>query len=224
MPVKKNGINELTNHIGPIKNTNWGGIADVKSIKKAYDLTMTTRALENHTDNPYRFPTQGYIFLHCLENSKFGGANTISDGFYIAEYLKKNFKDYFHTLTTFHTFFEYQDENACLQNNCTLIELDNEKSVSQVRYNNRTEIMPFKNQKDLDKYIEARRKFWSLIKSKTNNLEIKQQSGDMLILDNYRVLHGRTGYKDTENKRYFRQGYMDRDILQSKLKTLRANS
>ena len=79
-------------------------------------------------------------------------------------------------------------------------------------------------QKDLDKYIEARRKFWSLIKSKTNNLEIKQQSGDMLILDNYRVLHGRTGYKDTENKRYFRQGYMDRDILQSKLKTLRANS
>ena len=84
--------------------------------------------------------------------------------------------------------------------------------------------MPFKNQKDLDKYIKARRKFWSLIKSKTNNLEIKQQSGDMLILDNYRVLHGRTGYKDTENKRYFRQGYMDRDILQSKLKTLRANS
>ena len=68
---QKNGINELTNHIGPIKNTNWGGIADVKSIKKAYDLTMTTRALENHTDNPYRFPTQGYIFLHCLENSKF---------------------------------------------------------------------------------------------------------------------------------------------------------
>ena len=224
MPVKRNGINELTNHIGPIKNTNWGGIADVKSIKKAYDLTMTTRALENHTDNPYRFPTQGYIFLHCLENSKLGGANTISDGFYIAEYLKKNFKNYFNTLTTFHTFFEYQDENTCLQNNCTLIELDNDKCVNQVRYNNRTEIMPFKNQKELDKYIEARRKFWSLIKAKTNNLEIKQQSGDMLILDNYRVLHGRTGYKDSQNKRYFRQGYMDRDILQSKLKTLRANS
>ena len=224
MPIKRNGINELTNHIGPIKNTNWGGIADVKSIKKAYDLTMTTRALENHTDNPYRFPTQGYIFLHCLENSKLGGANTISDGFYIAEFLKKNFKDYFDTLTTFHTFFEYQDKNACLQNNCTLIELDNDKCVSQVRYNNRTEIMPFKKQKELDRYIMARRKFWSLIKSKTNNLEIKQQSGDMLILDNYRVLHGRTGYKDTENKRYFRQGYMDRDILQSKLKTLRANS
>ena len=53
--------------IGPVKKTNWGGIADVKNIKKAYDLTMTTRALENHTDNPYRFPTQGYIFLHCIE-------------------------------------------------------------------------------------------------------------------------------------------------------------
>ena len=42
----------------------------------------------------------------------------------------------------------------------------------------------------------------------------------MLILDNYRVLHGRGAYKDTKNRRYFRQGYMDRDIFQSKLKTL----
>ena len=39
-------------------------------------------------------------------------------------------------------------------------------------------------------------------------------------MDNYRVLHGRSKYKDIKNQRYFRQGYLDRDILQSKLKTL----
>ena len=49
---------------------------------------------------------------------------------------------------------------------------------------------------------------------------MKQRPGDMLILDNYRVLHGRGAYRDTKNRRYFRQGYMDRDIFQSKLKTL----
>ena len=53
-----------------------------------------------------------------------------------------------------------------------------------------------------------------------NNIRIKQRPGDMLILDNYRVLHGRGTYRDTKNRRYFRQGYMDRDIFQSKLKTL----
>ena len=52
------------------------------------------------------------------------------------------------------------------------------------------------------------------------NLIIKQEPGDMLIIDNYRIFHGRKGYIDKSNSRYFRQGYMDRDILQSKLKLL----
>ena len=47
MPTTKNGIHALTKHIGPIKETNWGNIADIKNIKKAYDLTMTERALES---------------------------------------------------------------------------------------------------------------------------------------------------------------------------------
>ena len=74
--------------------------------------------------------------------------------------------------------------------------------------------------KKIDNYINARRKLWDLIKDKKNNIRIKQRPGDMLILDNYRVLHGRGAYRDTKNRRYFRQGYMDRDIFQSKLKTL----
>ena len=51
MPINTNGIQSLSNDIGPIKRTNWGEIADIKSISKAYDLTMTSRTLENHTDN-----------------------------------------------------------------------------------------------------------------------------------------------------------------------------
>ena len=42
----------------------------------------------------------------------------------------------------------------------------------------------------------------------------------MIIMDNYRVLHGRAKYKDVDNQRHFRQGYLDRDILQSKLKIM----
>ena len=109
IPKTKNGLNELMKLIGPVKKTNWGGIADVKNIKKAYDLTMTTRALENHTDNPYRFPTQGYIFLHCIENASIGGENTIVDGFNVAKILRDRHKQFFNTLTTFNTFFRYKD-------------------------------------------------------------------------------------------------------------------
>tara|TARA_B110000495_G_scaffold34235_1_gene27057 strand:+ start:884 stop:1960 length:1077 start_codon:yes stop_codon:yes gene_type:complete len=220
MPTTKNGIHALTKHIGPIKETNWGNIADIKNIKKAYDLTMTERALENHTDNPYRFPTQGYIFLHCIKNSDVGGENTLADGFNIAKQIKSKNIEMFNILKSFKTFFQYKDKDTILENYCSLIETDYEDNIVQVRYNNRTEIIPYDDLCEINKYTEARSKFWKLIKSKVNNITIKQTSGDMIIMDNYRVLHGRSKYKDIKNQRYFRQGYLDRDILQSRLKTL----
>ena len=220
MPTTKNGIHALTKHIGPIKETNWGNIADIKNIKKAYDLTMTERALENHTDNPYRFPTQGYIFLHCIINSDVGGENTLADGFNIAKQIKSKNIEMFNILKSFKTFFQYKDKDTILENYCSLIETDYEDNIVQVRYNNRTEIIPYDDLCEINKYTEARSKFWKLIKSKVNNITIKQTSGDMIIMDNYRVLHGRSKYKDIKNQCYFRQGYLDRDILQSRLKTL----
>ena len=222
MPITKNGIHALTKHIGPIKETNWGSIADIKNIKKAYDLTMTERALENHTDNPYRFPTQGYICLHCIKNSDIGGENTLVDGFNIAKQIKIKSIETFNVLKNFKTFFQYKDKDTLLENYCSLIETDYEDNVVQIRYNNRTEIIPYDDLKKITEYTVARQSFWNLIKKKSNNITIKQTSGDMIIMDNYRILHGRAKYKDLNNQRYFRQGYIDRDILQSKLKIMQA--
>ena len=126
----------------------------------------------------------------------------------------------FNILKSFKTFFQYKDKDTILENYCSLIETDYEDNIVQVRYNNRTEIIPYDDLCEINKYTAARSKFWKLIKSKVNNITIKQTSGDMIIMDNYRVLHGRSKYKDIKNQRYFRQGYLDRDILQSRLKTL----
>ena len=108
-----------------------------------------------------------------------------------------------------------------LENYCSLIETDYENNIVQVRYNNRTEIIPYDNIERINQYTDARRDLWKLIKMKSNNIVIKQNSGDMIIMDNYRILHGRAKYRDAKNQRYFRQGYLDRDILQSKLKVIK---
>lgn len=220
IPTTKNGIQSFTNKIGPIKRTNWGEIADIKSIKNAYDLTMTARTLENHTDNPYRYPTQGYIFLHCLKNAEIGGENTLVDGFNAAKNIMKKDKKTFEKLSNYKTFFRYKDKDTCLEHACSLIELDDTNRIIQVRYNNRTEVMPYASLSNIKSYINARKIFWNEICKNENNLIIKQKPGDMIIIDNYRIFHGRKGYTDNNNSRYFRQGYMDRDIFQSKLKTM----
>ncbi len=89
LPVEADGLQGLTELIGPIRETNWGRIADVRSIKNAYDLSMTDRALEPHVDNPYRLPQPGYIFLHCLVNDADGGESVLIDGFNVAARLEQ---------------------------------------------------------------------------------------------------------------------------------------
>ena len=54
LPREHDALQLLTDLIGPIRQTNWGGIADVKSIANGYDLSMTDRALEPHVELPRR--------------------------------------------------------------------------------------------------------------------------------------------------------------------------
>ena len=90
VPIEMDGAIDLADLMGPIRITNWGGIADVKAIPNAYDLTMTPRHLEPHSDNPYRDPVPGYILLHCLVNDADGGDSTLIDGYHAAAILRRD--------------------------------------------------------------------------------------------------------------------------------------
>src|SRR5258706_14371824 len=154
VPVEMDGALQLTNCIGPIRITNWGGLADVKAIPQAYDLTMTTRGLEPHADNPYRTPVPGYIFLHCLQNDAEGGESVIVDGFRVASEIRARDPQAFATLTTIRPRFRYADSPAILENDGPLIELDGDGRLRQVRYSNRTEMIDYLPLDQLDRYYQ----------------------------------------------------------------------
>jgi gamma-butyrobetaine dioxygenase len=59
VPAVRGGMLDLTRLIGPIKETNFGTIEDVRVILNPADLTLTSRGIEQHTDNPYRWPAPG---------------------------------------------------------------------------------------------------------------------------------------------------------------------
>ena len=74
-----------------IRPTNFGVLFNVKSVRKATDLAYTSHALSAHTDNPYRKPIPGIQLLHCIKNDSLGGHSTLTDGFSIAEHLRKRY-------------------------------------------------------------------------------------------------------------------------------------
>lgn len=221
LPKEPDALKLLTDRIGPIRQTNWGGIDDVKSIADPCDLSMTARALEPHVDNPYRLPGPGYIFLHCLENSAAGGVSLAIDGFNAATRLQVTAPDAFRLLTTMPVTFRYADSDAILEHFGPLIELRSDGELHRVRFHNRSDQVTLTDPDSLSRYYAARRLFAELIWSDEMTLRFKLAPGEAYVVDNYRLLHGRTAIDLTTGGRHLRQCYMDRDIVSSRQKILR---
>ncbi|OJA05863.1 TauD/TfdA family dioxygenase [Halomonas sp. QHL1] len=221
VPAEADGMQPLIDRVGPLRRTNWGGIADVKSVANAYDLTMTQRGLEPHTDNPYRDPIPGYIWLHCLANAAEGGDSTLADGFMAAHLLRQRDPSAYECLTRVTPSFRYCDADTYLESEGPLIELDSRGDPVRVRYSNRTEGIPALPVEELEAYYAARKAFYQLITGEELTLNLKLDQGQMLIIDNYRLLHGRSAFQLAGGVRHMRQGYVDRDSTTSRRRVLR---
>jgi len=221
IPLDLDELEVFARLVGPPRETNWGTITDVKNIPNPYDLTVTSRSLWPHVDNPYRFPAPGYIFMHCIHNDSVGGESTIVDGFNAAVSLMKSDPKAFDALTTIAPNFRHIEANALLEDYGPMIELDEDGDVVRVRFSNRTEQIPTYNHDTLNRYYYGREKFSRLIFSEKMTLETKLKPGDGFIWDNFRILHGRKEFDTNTGDRYMRHCYLDRDTFSSKHKCLK---
>ena len=220
VPTEDNYIVKFANSIGTIRPTNFGESFSVKSVPKPNDLAYTSIALTPHTDNPYRKPIPCIQLLHCLENEVRGGLSTLVDGLAVAEYLRKNHQDLFKILTKTKVRFRFVDKTIILENWGALIELDENKKVKQVRYSTRLDYVPALDKKELKIFYEARKLIAKLYASTKFEIKFKLEKGDLLMMDNHRLLHGRTSYDVNEGKRYLKGCYIDHDSTEGKLRHL----
>ena len=220
VPTEDNYILKFANSIGTVRPTNFGETFSVKSVPKPNDLAYTSFALTPHTDNPYRKPIPCIQLLHCLENKVQGGLSTLVDGFAVAEYLKKNHKDSFKILTETKVRFRFVDKKIVLENWGELIELDEEKRTKQIRYSTRLDYVPVLEKNKLERFYKARKLISNLYSSQKFEIRFKLEKGDLLMMDNHRLLHGRTSYNAHEGKRYLKGCYIDHDSTEGKLRYL----
>ena len=221
VPIQNNYIVQFANLIGNIRPTNFGEYFNVKSISNPNDLAYTSLALPPHTDNPYRKPVPCIQLLHCIENQVSGGFSTLVDGFKVATHLRKNNPDYFEILTKIKVKFKFIDKDIILENTGELIELDEQGNFKQVRFNTRLDYVPILVKNQLDLYYKARKKISGLYNSEKFKIEFKLMPGDIIMMDNHRLLHGRTKYNSNEGKRFLQGCYIDHDSSEGKLRHLK---
>ena len=220
VPLEPDGLHRLTDRLGFLRYTNSGGIADVKAVPVAYDLSMTARKLEPHVDNPYRYPQPGFTLLHCLRNDAVGGESILIDGFRVAEIIRNESKEYFDALSTIPIVYRYQDDQAILEYTAPFIDVWPDRSIKQTRFHGRCDQVVATDPDVLDIFYKARRRYAELIWSDKSQLVFKLEPGDMYFADNFRLFHGRRPFKLETGERHMRQAYMDRDVISSRHKTL----
>ena len=221
VPIKDNFLINFANSIGSVRRTNFGEFFNVRSKPNPNDLAYTSLPLAPHTDNPYRNPVPCIQILHCIENNVQGGLSTLVDGFTVTEKLKKDFPKYYKILSEVKVRFQFVDQSVVLEDWAEMIRVDENGEFKQVRFSPRLDFVPLLDLDKLELYYNARKKISELYNSDKYRIQFKLSPGDLLMMDNYRLLHGRTAYNSNEGDRFLQGCYIDYDSTDGKLKHLK---
>ena len=211
VPTRPGAILRVASVFGYIRETNFGALFDVRSTPEASDLAYTAVALDPHTDNPYRWPVPGVQLLHCLVNQTSGGLSTLVDGFAAAEALRSRDGEAFRLLSQTAVRFRYRDAATNLVASAPPIELDVTGRVQAVHFSPRLDFVPLGPPAQLASYYRARRAFDHLLRSPEFEIRFLLNAGELVMMDNRRLLHGRTGFEPAEGLRHLQGCYIDID-------------
>mgnify|MGYP006411406917 FL=1 len=221
IPTDNNFIVKFANSIGSVRRTNFGEYFDVISKPDPNDLAYTSLELSPHTDNPYRNPVPCIQILHCIESEVTGGLSTLVDGFTVTEDLKKENPEFYKILSEVKVRFKFIDKEVVLEDWSELIKLNDDKTFKQVRFSPRLDYVPMLEKEELDLYYKARKKLSEMYNSEKYRIEFKLAPKDLMMMDNYRLLHGRTSYEVKEGNRFLQGCYIDYDSTEGKLRHLK---
>ena len=223
VPTDEGTVTQVVDLFGFVRVTNYGELFDVRTVVDPTNLANTSLALGGHTDNPYRTPVPTLQLLHCLTSSVAGGVNTLVDGFRVADELRQFDRTSFDLMTSTPLRFRYADENADLESWAPVIECDARGSVSAIRFNTRSALPSPTPAEQVSAWYRAYATFAQLIREPRFAVEVSLQPGDLMLFDNRRVLHGRTGYDPRAGARHLQGCYADVDSLRSRIAVLERN-
>jgi trimethyllysine dioxygenase len=210
---------KLSTKLSFVRPTHYGGFWEFTADLKHGDTAYTNIALPAHTDTTYFTDPVGLQFFHMLEHRGTGGESLYVDGFQVALRLQEEQPWAYNALTTIKL-------NAHSAGNTdtfiqparpfSVIGLNEWGHLHQIRFNNDDRSTLRLTLKETELFYAALHEWTKLLRREENELWIKLKPGLAVMLDNWRVLHGRnsfTGY------RRMCGSYHNWDDFQSRLNT-----
>ena len=195
--IEISSVESIANKIGYVRNSIFGGLWSFESNEDRADSSYTQEELRPHTDATYSNDAPGLQLLLCCEYNANGGDSIMVDGFKIAEIIKKENKELFEILSTTNVKGNYIGDGVFLEAERPIFNLNSNNELFQVSFNN-YDRAPFRFEKNLTiKFYEAIKKFDLMANSKEYQWRHVLKPGELLIFNNWRVLHGRGSFDGT---------------------------
>jgi len=213
-------LEQTVARFGFIRETNYGKLFEVRVVADPISLADTARALEAHTDNPYRDPVPTLQLLHCIRDSGCGGATFFLDGFALAEWLRDHHPEDFARLAARSVPFAFASASGDVyETRSPVIRLTAEGCMAGVRLNHRALGSVDFEAAETARWYESYLKFASEANTPGRRISFEMKPGDIVIFDNERILHGREAFSGASD-RLLRGCYADRDGLRATLARL----
>ncbi|CAK9021262.1 unnamed protein product [Durusdinium trenchii] len=148
--------------------------------------------------------------------------NSLADGYWIAEQLRRENLDYYDVLSSVSVRFENHggDNESALVYISPHLELDltpsedGKKALKAVRFSVKSgQYAPPMDARTSAKFFQARRRFYELMYEPQHHAKVQLKAGEMVAFDNRRILHSRTQILPTDGERWMQGTYFDRDGL-----------
>lgn len=221
LPQEDGLLEEIVTRIGPVRESNFGR-QYVLEIKDDPDSqAYTSGSLLQHVDLPTRELPFGLQFLYTRDNTTTGGEGIYVDAYCIAEDMRQEEPDHFHSMIT--DIWEYNNRarTSDYRGSGPVVETDANGAITGIRYNTFLRA-PLKAPPEVQaRAYKAYRAFCARAQDPAYQMVFRYEPGDLLAFDNRRVLHGRAGYEAKGGSRFIEGIYCDRDDLHSRIRTIK---
>ena len=224
LPVDEGTLENVASKIGTIRNSNFGRIFDVKYKHNPDSNAYTNQELLLHNDLSTREYIPGLQLLFCMINETDGGFSTLADGFAIADYIRKQDAKMYDLLSDYNVSFANKAKTSDYRIESPIIRHNNKGEVNEIRWTCWLRSPLRGSLTEMNDFYEAQKKFYKLVNNDQFKVEFKLNPGDMICMDNRRILHGRTRFSETLGERWLRGCYLERDELQSALRVVRRDA
>jgi trimethyllysine dioxygenase len=186
------------------------------------DTAYGSDALECHTDCTYLRESPGIQVFTCAVAADKGGHNRFVDGYHVVEQLSNEAMAFF---ATHAVPFGCNDDGFDLRNEVPMIQGHAEGDtfvVDHFRHND-YDRRPLNHwdAHTVEAFYEHHAELMGCIRRPDMERELLLNPGDMILVDNHRVMHGRYGF---EGKRVLLGCYLNRDYVDSRIRTVTATT